>query len=492
MDQCYSNASKEALTKEQCLFVGGLNPKVKRSEVLTHFSKYGKIANLFQKIDSITNCNKGYAFVHFKHKNGIEKVQQETQVIGGRQVECKRSQGRQYNTQDLSQTIKCKIYVGNLQPNFTKDDLIMNFSAYGEIKHAYLIQKPDSQNSKGFGYVHFENEKSAQNAIIIENRKLNNPLMVQKFDPSFKTGKKSNSDKPKKDNISKGKKKNGHTPELSNQLVQRTDCKDVNKLFNQLDGDLKPKIDQLDTQLELDIIIDNLQLQKKISESSQTHQQHPQMHQQNQRQDELTQPANFRKKGKNTQKRWSDYARAVDKQKTFDLYNKKMIASNQKNTAFDNYNVHYQNQADFENYGNSGGYNSNYLEQQNTYVAPPLEYNQYDYNEPQMFHHGLQQPNTENFACYENQYQFQDEYVIPTTNLSYSNQNDWNKLSASQFDYPTRSNSTENTDNDYCGEFFYQNENQQNQYNYANYQSAEQEYDCVRDYDSRGFYQYTC
>jgi len=47
MDQCYSNASKEALTKEQCLFVGGLNPKVKRSEVLTHFSKYGKIANLF-------------------------------------------------------------------------------------------------------------------------------------------------------------------------------------------------------------------------------------------------------------------------------------------------------------------------------------------------------------------------------------------------------------------------------------------------------------
>ena len=82
--------------------------------------------------------------------------------------------------------------------------------------------------------------------------------MVQKFDPNFKSVKKTNSDKPKKDIISKGKKKNDHSPEFSKEIIQRTDCPNVNKLFDQLNIDLKPRIDQVDTQLELDIIIDNL------------------------------------------------------------------------------------------------------------------------------------------------------------------------------------------------------------------------------------------
>ena len=47
MDQYYSNTTKIAANEKQCLFIGGLNPKVKRNELITHFSKYGKISNLF-------------------------------------------------------------------------------------------------------------------------------------------------------------------------------------------------------------------------------------------------------------------------------------------------------------------------------------------------------------------------------------------------------------------------------------------------------------
>lgn len=82
--------------------------------------------------------------------------------------------------------------------------------------------------------------------------------MVQKFDPNFKSVKKTNSDKPKKDIISKGKKKNDHSPEFPNEIVQRIDYPNVNRVVDQLNSDLKPNVDQQDTQLELDIIIDNL------------------------------------------------------------------------------------------------------------------------------------------------------------------------------------------------------------------------------------------
>lgn len=194
------------------------------------------------------------------------------------------------------------------------------------------------------------------------------------------------------------------------------------------------------------------------------HQQNPQMHQQNQRQDELTQSNDFRDNSY-PQKRWSNYARAKDKQKTFDLYNKKMIALHQQNTGFVNYNMHFQNQTNFENYGNSGGFNSNYSEQQNNYVAPPFEYSQFDYNESQMFHNRLQQPNTENFTCLENQYQFQNRSMLPTTNVPYSDQNGWNKVPASEFDYPRSSNFAGANNNGFNSELFYSKEHPHNHYN---------------------------
>ena len=214
------------------------------------------------------------------------------------------------------------------------------------------------------------------------------------------------------------------------------------------------------------------------------------MHQQDQGQNELTQSNNFRVNSY-PQKRWSNYARAKDKQKTFDLYNKKMIALHHQNTGFVNYNMNFQNQTNYENYGNSGGFNSNYLEQQNIYVAPPLEYSHYDYSESQIFHNRLQQPNTENFAYLENQYQFQNGHMIPTTNVPYSDQNHWNNVPASEFYYSKTSNFAEANNINFNGEFLHSNEHQQNHNNQLIYQRAEQEYDCVRNYDSRGFNQYT-
>ena len=47
MDQYYSNTNKITANEKQCMFIGGLNAKVQRNELMTHFSKYGKITNLF-------------------------------------------------------------------------------------------------------------------------------------------------------------------------------------------------------------------------------------------------------------------------------------------------------------------------------------------------------------------------------------------------------------------------------------------------------------
>ena len=121
MQQGYSKHS--AISSENnCLFVGGLNPQVTKKAVRAHFSKYGKITDLFLKIDYIKNCNKGYAFVYFSNDTSLQKILQEAQIICGRQVECKKSQGRAYNNQDKSCAIRCKIYVGNIESNVSNQN----------------------------------------------------------------------------------------------------------------------------------------------------------------------------------------------------------------------------------------------------------------------------------------------------------------------------------------------------------------------------------
>lgn len=58
-----------------------------------------------------------------------------------------------------------RIYVGNLAYTITTDALRENFSAYGEVKSAQVMQDRDSGRSKGFGFVEMATAQEAQDAI---------------------------------------------------------------------------------------------------------------------------------------------------------------------------------------------------------------------------------------------------------------------------------------------------------------------------------------
>ena len=72
-----------------------------------------------------------------------------------------------------------KIYVGNLSPDATEDDLKAVFSSYGDA-FVRLMLKQSSGDSRGFGYVEMENDSEAEAAIEgLDGKKLNDrPLVV--------------------------------------------------------------------------------------------------------------------------------------------------------------------------------------------------------------------------------------------------------------------------------------------------------------------------
>ncbi len=58
-----------------------------------------------------------------------------------------------------------RIYVGNLPYTTNDQDLAQAFSQFGTVVSSAVIMDKATRRSKGFGFVEFENEAAAQEAI---------------------------------------------------------------------------------------------------------------------------------------------------------------------------------------------------------------------------------------------------------------------------------------------------------------------------------------
>jgi RNA recognition motif-containing protein len=64
-----------------------------------------------------------------------------------------------------------KIYVGNLPFNVTEKDLENFFSQFGKVTEVSIVKDRFSGNSKGFGFVNFEDKDAMEKAVSDSNGK---------------------------------------------------------------------------------------------------------------------------------------------------------------------------------------------------------------------------------------------------------------------------------------------------------------------------------
>jgi cold-inducible RNA-binding protein len=70
-----------------------------------------------------------------------------------------------------------KLFVGNIPWVLNNQDLVEIFSKFGKVVDCKILTDKYTGNSRGYGFVSFDNNDSAQNALslngtIIENREL--------------------------------------------------------------------------------------------------------------------------------------------------------------------------------------------------------------------------------------------------------------------------------------------------------------------------------
>ncbi len=73
------------------------------------------------------------------------------------------------------------IYVGNLTPDTTEDEVRQAFESFGEIASVKIIRDGSTGESRGFGFVEFPSEEQAKAAVEGMNGKelKGNPLRVE-------------------------------------------------------------------------------------------------------------------------------------------------------------------------------------------------------------------------------------------------------------------------------------------------------------------------
>jgi len=144
------------------LYVGDLESNVTESILFDTFRKVGPVASIRVCRDSSTRRSLGYSYVNYHRVEDAERALDTLNYtsIGERPCRIMWSQ----RDPSLRKSGQGNIYIKDLHPNITSQDLYDNFSQFGTILSCKVETELDGR-SKGFGYVHFESVEAAKKAI---------------------------------------------------------------------------------------------------------------------------------------------------------------------------------------------------------------------------------------------------------------------------------------------------------------------------------------
>ncbi|PAA55544.1 hypothetical protein BOX15_Mlig023819g4 [Macrostomum lignano] len=155
-----SGNHKESHSREDIccrLFIGGLSPSVTSDSLHKYFSQYGTVQHCNVPKDPKTQRSKGYGFLTYKDRESVDSAQlHRPHVLDGRQVETKRAMPREEANNPEAHITTKKLFVGALRKDVTDQLLRDYFSAYGTIVDAYIVRDNATGDSRGFGFVVFD------------------------------------------------------------------------------------------------------------------------------------------------------------------------------------------------------------------------------------------------------------------------------------------------------------------------------------------------
>ena len=188
-----NNSNKEDTSGHYHIFVGDLSNEVNDETLLQAFSAFGNVSEARVMWDMKTGRTRGYGFVAFRDRDAAEKAlaSMDGQWLGSRQIRCNwaNQKGQPSMAQQTAMAMagmapyqqhnpfptagmasyesvaqqtpewQTTVYVGNLTPYTSVNDLVPLFGNYG-----YVVETR-FQSDRGFAFIKMENHQNAAMAI---------------------------------------------------------------------------------------------------------------------------------------------------------------------------------------------------------------------------------------------------------------------------------------------------------------------------------------
>lgn len=167
----------EADLKLRKIFVVGFNKTNTEDELLSFFSKYGSIKEVFIKKDN-NGVSKCYGFITFETVKGcFNSLVEPDKVFENRNLHCKlsskslskedKSESNSHNSNSNAELEIAlnKIYVKGIPQSLSDESFRSFFSRFGDLKSCNLMRDKETGNARGFGFVTYKSKVSAMKCL---------------------------------------------------------------------------------------------------------------------------------------------------------------------------------------------------------------------------------------------------------------------------------------------------------------------------------------